>query len=187
MPTSSDGSGRPAPRVYTIGHSTRQVDEVVEMLRKHGVGVLVDVRSFPASRKHPQWNQAALAEVLPADLRYHWIPALGGRRHTPAGVPTPNAGWRVKGFRDYADYMGTTAFMEGLDELEDLAANAVPAIMCSEAVPWRCHRRLISDALLVDGVEVIHLVSPAGATPAELTPFAVVHGRTITYPPTAET
>lgn len=152
------------------------------MLRPHGVTVLVDVRSFPSSRKHPQWNQSSLVEELPPDLPYRWIRALGGRRHTPAGVPSPNGGWRVKGFRDYADYMGTAAFHEGLDELEGLAGDGVPAIMCSEAVPWRCHRHLISDALLVAGIEVVHLISPTTDARAQLTSFAAVDGGRITYP-----
>jgi uncharacterized protein (DUF488 family) len=168
--------------VFTIGHSTRSVDEVLSMLRPHGVTCLVDVRAFPASRKHPQWNQEELRQQLPPGLGYRWIPALGGRRHTPAGTPTPNGGWRVKGFRDYADYMAGSAFHEGLAELLELAHEGVPAIMCSEAVPWRCHRRLITDALLVAGVRVVHLISPTSAEEARMTPFAQVSGAIITYP-----
>ncbi|GAB3274947.1 DUF488 domain-containing protein [Sinomonas notoginsengisoli] len=170
-------------RIFTIGHSTRELDDVVSMLRPSGVTHLVDVRSFPASRKHPQWNQQAIREALPPDIEYRWMAALGGRRHTPAGVPSPNGGWRVKGFRDYADSMGTPAFREGLDELLALAAEAIPAIMCSEALPWRCHRRLITDALLVAGTEVVHLVSPTSTEHATLTPFARIRDGQITYPP----
>ncbi|MDP9883552.1 uncharacterized protein (DUF488 family) [Sinomonas atrocyanea] len=170
--------------VFTIGHSTRQLEQLVAMLLPHGVTQLVDVRSFPASRKNPQWNQDAVREGLPAGLGYQWLPALGGRRHTPAGTPTPNGGWRVKGFRDYADYMAGSAFHEGLAELIGLAEQGVPAIMCSEAVPWRCHRRLITDALLVAGVEVVHLISPTSEERARLTPFARVDADGgITYPP----
>lgn len=168
--------------MHTIGHSTRTVDEVVDMLRTNGVTALVDVRSFPASRRNPQWNRDELAGILPDEIAYRWIRQLGGRRHTPAGTPTPNDGWRVKGFRDYADYMAGAEFAEGLDALLALADEAHPAIMCSEAVPWRCHRRLITDALLVRDVEVRHIVSPARTTIAELTPFARVDGTTITYP-----
>ncbi|MGH9054768.1 MAG: DUF488 family protein, partial [Acidimicrobiales bacterium] len=137
--------------VFTLGHSTRTLDEVVAMLRQHGIGCLVDVRSFPASRKNPQWNQNAVVAALPSDIDYHWIRELGGRRHTPSAVPSPNGAWRVKAFRDYADYMASSEFRHGLAQLLDLAQQQRPAIMCSEAVPWRCHRRLITDALLISG------------------------------------
>lgn len=168
--------------VFTIGHSTRSLDEVVGMLGQHDVDLLVDVRRFPSSRAHPQWDQAAVAAGLPADIGYRWIAALGGRRHTPAGVASPNGAWRVKAFRDYADYMATDAFREGLDELLDLAERATPAIMCSEAVPWRCHRRLITDALLVAGAHVVDVLSPTSARPAVLSASARVEGGRITYP-----
>lgn len=153
------------------------------MLRAHGVDVLCDVRSYPSSRKFPQWYQASIIEHLPADIDYRWLPDLGGRRHTPAGVPSPNAGWRVKAFRDYADYMATDGFRAGLEQLLAITEEHTPAIMCSEAVPWRCHRRLITDALLVRGVEVADIMSPTSTTPATLTPFAVVTGDALTYPP----
>ena len=180
---SGDGRGS-APQVFTIGHSTRDFDKVLEMLTSHSVTALVDVRSYPASRKFPQWNQAAIQESVPASIAYRWIRNLGGRRHTPAGVPTPNDGWRVKAFRDYADYMATEDFRAGLDELLALVREdgLTPAIMCSEAVPWRCHRRLITDALIVAGVEVHNIMSPASTKPAELTEFAQVAGKEITYP-----
>ncbi|MFE7894712.1 DUF488 family protein [Streptomyces sp. NPDC057412] len=170
-------------RVYTIGHSTRDVDDVVGMLRANGVTCLVDVRSFPSSRKHPQWNQAAVVEALPPDIGYRWIRELGGRRHTPVGVPSPNGAWRVKAFRDYADHMSTPAFAEGLGELLELAAHERPAIMCSEAVPWRCHRRLITDALIVAGVEVVHIMSATSSAPATLSPHAQVVDGSLIYPP----
>lgn len=158
--------------VYTIGHSTRAVEEVVAMLRANAVTDLVDVRSFPSSRKHPQWGQEALIAALPDDLTYRWLPALGGRRYTPVNTPTPNDGWRVKAFRDYADYMASDEFVTGLAELEELAAGRRPAIMCSEAVPWRCHRRLITDALLRDGIPVNHIMSATATKAATMTPFA---------------
>lgn len=160
--------------VYTLGHSTRSVDEVVAMLRAHGITDLVDVRSFPSSRTFPQWGQEALRAALPPDIAYHWLPRLGGRRHTPAGTPSPNDGWRVKAFSHYADYMATDEFAEGLAELEDLARRGRAAIMCSEAVPWRCHRRLITDALLHDGLAVRHIMSATSTKLAEPTPFAQV-------------
>ncbi len=169
-------------RVYTIGHSTRDFDEVLAMLRANGATDLVDVRSFPSSRKFPQWNQDAIREALPAQIGYRWIRDLGGRRHTPAGVPSPNGAWRVKAFRDYADHMATEEFRSGLAELLEIAKTSVPTIMCSEAVPWRCHRRLISDALIAEGVEVCHLMSLTSTRLAAMSDFAQVQGHTITYP-----
>ena len=178
----TDENEQAAPRVMTIGHSTREFDDVVQMLRSNGVTELVDVRSYPYSRKFPQWNQSAIEGALPAGIGYRWIQDLGGRRHTPAGTDTPNNGWRVKAFRDYADYMSTDAFAAGLAELLAVANHAVPAIMCSEAVPWRCHRRLVTDALIVAGVEVLDIISPGSTRHAKLTAFARVHDGKITYP-----
>ncbi|MFZ4184200.1 DUF488 family protein [Streptomyces sp. R02] len=171
-------------RVYTIGHSTRTFDEVLSMLRNNGITHLVDVRSYPASRKFPQWNQDAIVEALPPDIRYRWIRELGGRRHTPAGVYSVNTAWRVKAFRDYADHMMSDEFAKGLGELLDLAAHGRPVIMCSEAVPWRCHRRLITDALLVAGADVVHIMSATVTKPASLNENAAVDNGRITYPAT---
>jgi uncharacterized protein (DUF488 family) len=170
-------------RIWTIGHSTREFEEVVAMLREHGVECLVDVRSFPSSRKFPQWNKAAIIAALPGDLEYRWLADLGGRRHTPAGVPSPNGSWRVRAFRDYADYMATDGFRKGVDELLEVARHTRAAIMCSEAVPWRCHRRLITDALIVEGAQVVDIISPSDARTAVLNPAAVVDDGVLTYPP----
>ncbi|MET8964830.1 DUF488 domain-containing protein [Streptomyces sp. NPDC004074] len=170
-------------RICTIGHSTRGFAEVLQMLRDHGITCLVDVRSFPASRKYPQWNKAAIIEALPPDIAYRWIPELGGRRYTPKGVPSANGAWRVKAFRDYADYMASDAFSSGLRELLELAEHEHPAIMCSEAVPWRCHRRLITDALIVAGAAVVHILSPARARQADLDPKAQIQDGHLLYPP----
>lgn len=175
----------PLGRIYTIGHSTRTFDEVLAMLRSNGVTTLVDVRSYPSSRKFPQWNQDQIKAELPPDIGYRWIRDLGGRRHTPAGVESPNGAWRVKAFRDYADYMATDEFADGLRELLDLATHEVPAIMCSEAVPWRCHRRLITDALIIAGAQVYDIMSPTSTRKAVLDPKAqLLDGRPV-YPPTA--
>lgn len=169
--------------VHTVGHSTRTFAEVLEMLRAHDITCLVDVRSFPSSRKHPQWNRSAITEALPSDIGYRWIRQLGGRRHTPKGVPSENGGWRVKAFRDYADHMSGEQFAAGLRELLELAEEGRPVIMCSEAVPWRCHRRLITDALLVAGVEVVHIMSRTASKPAALNELARVRDGRLTYPP----
>ncbi|MFD5713517.1 DNA repair protein [Streptomyces pharetrae CZA14] len=170
-------------RICTVGHSTRGFDEVMQMLRAHDVTCLVDVRSFPSSRKYPQWNRSAIEEFLPSDIGYRWIRRLGGRRHTPKGVPSENGAWRVKAFRDYADYMAGEEFAAGLGELLQLAGHERPAIMCSEAVPWRCHRRLITDALIVAGAEVVHIMSPTTSKPAVLNELAQVRDGHLVYPP----
>jgi uncharacterized protein (DUF488 family) len=172
-------------RICTVGHSTRECGEMLELLRKNEVSCLVDVRSFPSSRKFPQGNRSAIVCALPPDIGYRWIPALGGRRHTPGNVSSVNGAWRVKAFRDYADYMGSDEFREGLDELLGLAARERPAIMCSEAVPWRCHRRLITDALIVAGAEVVDIMSAANVRPAVLNQHAQVVDGHLTYPPPA--
>lgn len=169
--------------VYTIGHSTRDFDELLEMLTANGVSALVDVRSYPSSRKFPQWNQQQIEQRLPAEITYHWLKDLGGRRHTPAGEPVVNGGWRVAAFRHYADYMATDSFRTGLDALLQIARVSTPAIMCSEAVPWRCHRRLITDALLVAGIEVFDIMGASSTRPSQLTSFARVEDGRITYPP----
>ncbi|MBU8814551.1 DUF488 domain-containing protein [Mycolicibacterium goodii] len=171
-------------RVLTVGHSTREFGELVEILRAYDVTELVDVRSFPASRKFPQWNKAAIIDNLPSDIGYRWLPKLGGRRHTPTGTPSVNTAWRVKAFRDYADYMQTPEFAKGLGELIELSRQHRPVIMCSEAVPWRCHRRLITDALIVAGVEVTHIMSATDSRPATLNDNARIADGTLTYPQT---
>lgn len=178
----SPDAAQTARKVFTIGHSTRPFEDVLGMLRENNVTTLVDVRSYPSSRRFPQWNQESIKAALPADIKYVWLKKLGGRRHTPAGVDSPNHGWRVKAFRDYADYMATDEFGKGLKDLLALAENETPAIMCSEAVPWRCHRRLITDALLNQGVEVADIMSKDSVRPATMTPFAEPKGALITYP-----
>ena len=172
-------------RIYTVGHSSRDFDEMLAMLENNEITHLVDVRSVPSSRKFPQWNQPAIIDALPPDIEYRWIPKLGGRRHTRTGVPSVNGGWRVKAFRDYADYMDSEEFKEGLNELLELAEHGRPAIMCSEAVPWRCHRGLIADALIVAGAEVVDIMSTTTVKPAVLHNHARVRDGHLTYPPQA--
>ncbi len=174
-----------APVVQTVGHSTHSLEEFLSLLRKHGVTYLVDVRTVPRSRHNPQFNR----ETLPSDLKangigYEHISSLGGLRK--ARVDSPNMGWRNASFRGYADYMLTPEFAAGLHRLIDLAGHERVAIMCAEAVPWRCHRSLIGDALLVRGVRVEDIISEKRAEPHKLTPWARVSGDDLTYPQETE-
>ena len=170
------------PTVYTIGHSTRPAGEFVALLTSHRVRMLVDVRTIPRSRHNPQFNSDALATALSeAGIGYTHMKSLGGlRRPLPDSI---NAGWRNESFRGYADYMQTPAFSAALDELIATANDQPTAIMCAEAVPWRCHRSLVADALLVHGVGAEEITSETRTTPHKLTSFAHVSGTTLTYPP----
>ena len=160
-------------------------EELVELLRTHGVSAVADVRLIPKSRRHPQFHDTFLTTELPrAGLRYLPFKSLGGRRRPKP--ESPNTGWRNESFRGYADFMQTQAFQDALAELIVQAEQSPTAIMCAEAVPWRCHRSLISDALLVRGWQVLDIMTPSKATPHKLTPFAKVEGTKITYPPPPE-
>lgn len=171
--------------VLTVGHSTRSLDALAEVLRAHGVEHVADVRTVPRSRRNPQFNRETLPEALAAyRVGYTHLASLGGLRHPHAD--SPNTGWRNLSFRGYADYMATPEFEAGLDELLALAGHQQVAIMCAEAVPWRCHRGLIADALLARGVGVEHILSAARRQPHRLTPFARVEGTHITYPAVAD-
>jgi uncharacterized protein (DUF488 family) len=169
------------PTVFTIGHSTRPLEEFIEILKAHGVQRVVDVRSIPRSRHNPQFNRESLARHLrAARIGYVHLQKLGGLRHAKAD--SANLGWHNASFRGFADYMQTDDFLAGLTRLEKLAETKPSAIMCAEAVPWRCHRSLIADALLVRKFPVEDIRSAARAQPHELTPFARVRGLQITYP-----
>lgn len=167
--------------VYTIGHSTRSLDEFVAMLEAHGVTSLIDIRTVPKSRRFPHFAGEALSESLPSvGISYDWIKALGGLRK-----PEPdsqNSAWRNLSFRGYADHMQTAEFNAAVDELVRRSQRESIAMMCSEAVPWRCHRSLVGDALVVRGVEVLDIMSETKATPHKLTSFARVEGTRVTYP-----
>lgn len=167
--------------LWTIGHSTRPIEECISLLRAHGIRLLVDVRRFPASRHNPQFNAESLAKTLQeASLQYRHMPELGGRRKSrPDSV---NLGWRSAGFRGYADYMQTDEFWGGLDELMAYGRKKRTAIMCAEAVPWQCHRQLIADALVTRGWTVQHILSKAEAPPHQITSFAKIEHDTLTYP-----
>ncbi|WP_447601511.1 DUF488 domain-containing protein [Nitrospira sp. Nam80] len=214
--------------IWTIGHSTRSIEEFIDLLKEPGIRSLVDVRRFPASRRYPHFNGTLLAQSLKdAGIQYHHMPALGGRR--PARRDSPNIGWRNAGFRGYADYMETDEFWEALEELmasaETRPSTILPTrpgrtetrpstisptcpgrtemrpstisptrpgrtemrpspmvIMCAEAVPWRCHRNLIADALVTRGWRVLHIISANRTDTHTLTSFATVSGDKLLYP-----
>ena len=175
--------------IFTIGHSTRTIAEFVTLLRQVSVDMLVDVRSIPRSRTNPQFNADALPKaLLEAGISYRHLPALGGLRHRKKGMmPSPNTFWRVAAFRNYADYAATDAFRMGLDELRALARDNCCAIMCAEAVWWRCHRRIIADYLLAEGVTVSHIMGHNKIDPAKLTPgVRLLPGGTLVYPAAEE-
>jgi uncharacterized protein (DUF488 family) len=167
--------------IYTVGHSTRSSEELVELLQAHGIQTLVDIRTVPRSRTNPQFNQDTLPRTLAkADIRYVHLPRLGGLRRT--SKDSPNTAWRNTSFRGYADYMQTDEFARGLEELRELTADGPLALMCAEAVRWRCHRSLVADALYARGVEARHITSRTRAEPHKLTPFAELRGRQVLYP-----
>jgi len=168
-------------RIFTIGHSTRSFDELVALLGSSGVSVIADIRTIPRSRHNPQFDRDALRAALRSrGIRYVHLPALGGLRH--ARADSSNVGWHNASFRGFADYMATEDFAAGLDELHELAGASTVALMCAEAVPWRCHRSLVADALTVRGARVEHITGAGRSRPHRVTPFARVEGTRITYP-----
>jgi len=171
----------PVPAVFTIGHSTRPIEEFIALLQAHGVTQLADVRTIPKSRRHPHFAQEGLSVSLPAaGISYRHFPGLGGLRK-PA-PDSANGGWRHAGFRGYADYMQTPAFAAALADLLEWSEKAPTAVMCAEAVWWQCHRQLIADALVARGVDVRHITSPKAAAAHALTSFARVEGERVSYP-----
>ncbi|HRQ87310.1 MAG TPA: DUF488 domain-containing protein [Bacteroidia bacterium] len=172
----------PEDTIFTVGHSTLPIGEFISLLETYGIRQLVDIRTVPRSRHNPQFNGDVLGESLaPAQIVYLPMPALGGLRHSRKD--SPNGGWRNESFRGYADYMQTEAFRDAVEELIRIGQQERTAIMCAEAVPWRCHRSLVADALVVRGVPVVEILSETSYRPHQLTPFAHVMGTSITYPP----
>ncbi len=168
--------------IYTIGHSTRELAEFLGLLAAHRVTQVVDVRRYPASRRHPQFARDALATALEqTGIHYHHEADLGGRR--AARRDSANTAWRSAAFRGYADYMETPEFEDALERLRELARARPTAILCAEAVPWRCHRQLIADALVARGEEVGHILGAARVDPHRLSPHAqVLTGGRLRYP-----
>lgn len=180
-PTKRKTKIKEKPVVMTIGHSTHTIEEFIQILESHGVNCIADVRTIPRSRHNPQFNKDSLPLSLKeAGIKYIHIPELGGLRHTTKD--SPNTGWRNASFRGYADYMQTQPFEKALDKLIKLIKKKHVALMCAEAVPWRCHRSLIADALLVRGIASEHIMSRTSRQVHSLTPFAKVRGTRITYP-----
>lgn len=167
--------------VFTIGHSTRPIEEFIELLHINDVTLLADIRTIPKSRHNPQYWQDALQESLShAGIGYVHLPGLGGRRR--AHKDSVNTAWRNASFKGYADHMQTEEFAAALDELIRLSRQQLTAIMCAEAVPWRCHRSLVADALVVRGIEVVDIMSPISTRPHSLRDWAHVEGTKTTYP-----
>ncbi len=171
--------------IYTLGHSTHSIEDFIRILHAYRIQRLVDVRTIPKSRHNPQFNAAELEEALrQQNIEYIWMQGLGGLRHTTR--TSINTAWKNASFRGFADYMQTPEFDEALGQLIVLAKEKPAAIMCAEAVPWRCHRSLIGDALLVRGIKVEDIMGETSCKPHTLTPWAKVEGDRITYPGPAE-
>lgn len=170
------------PRIYTIGHSTHPIDEFIELLKKYNIRYLVDIRTLAGSNHNPQFNSESLKNSLEhEDIKYSHISNLGGLRKVKKD--SINTGWRNASFRGYADYMATTEFADGLDELISVAKKQVTVIMCAEAVPWRCHRSMIGDALIKNGWLVNDIMSLKKAPRHRLTSFLKIKNGVIVYPP----
>ena len=167
-------------RIYTIGHSTRTLDELVALLAEHGVTRLGDIRRYPGSRRHPHFSRESLERSLgTGTIEYVHFEDLGGRR-SPA-KDSRNMAWENEQFRGYADYMGTSPFRAAVDRL--LGSDRPTAVMCAEAVPWRCHRNLLSDDLVRRGIEVLHILAPGASQPHQLSKMARIAGDCVIYPP----
>lgn len=181
-PTSNTRRRWPPGVIFTVGHSTLPIERFITLLQTYGIEGLADIRTIPRSRHNPQFNADALGPALQANkIEYTPLEALGGLRHTHKD--SPNSGWRNDSFRGYADYMQTQAFLDGLERLIRLSRDRRVAIMCAEAVPWRCHRSLVADALTIRRIPVVEILSETSFRAHKLTPFAHVEDSRITYPP----
>lgn len=175
------GKNKKSSTIFTVGHSTRTIDDFIALLRAFSIEQVIDIRTIAKSRHNPQFNQADLRRALKNKrIGYRHMKGLGGLRH--AKKDSINTAWRNASFRGYADYMQTTVFQKNLERLMEYARKKKVAIMCAEAVPWRCHRSLIGDALLVHGITVENIMSPTKSTAHTLTPWAKVRAKKIWYP-----
>jgi uncharacterized protein (DUF488 family) len=171
------------PAIFTIGHSNHAIERFLELLKHHGIEELADIRRFPGSRKHPHFNREQLQQTLDAQgIRYRWLETLGGRRKAASSGTSENLAWRNASFRNYADYMASEEFRQGAETLVQAASARRTAMMCAEGLWWQCHRRLVSDFLLAQGVEVEHIMPNGELKPHVLTPGAVVADGRVTYP-----
>lgn len=169
--------------VFTIGHSNQPLDRFLSLLARHRIKALVDIRRFPSSKKFPHFNQSNLEAALhEAGIEYHWIEALGGRRHHAPSDLSPNMGLQNEGFRNYADYMLTDEFQHAIKELLKIARRKRTVIMCAEALFWRCHRRLVSDFLIAIGGAVQHIMPNGDLRPHQVTEGAIIKYKTVMYP-----
>ena len=171
--------------LFTVGHSTRSIEQFVELLQSNGVKQLLDIRTIPKSRRNPQFNTDSLARsLIQSGIDYVHLKSLGGLRRPHKN--SVNDGWRNASFRGYADYMQTPEFGAAIGQVIHLASQKPTALMCAEAVPWRCHRSLVADALLVRGIEVLEIVGAAAPKEHKLTAFAAVNGAQLSYPKQAK-
>ena len=185
MPPASEPGDWPRGTIFTLGHSTLPIGQFIALLQDYGIRQLADIRTVPGSRHNPQYAASALADSLGAvGIAYVHLAELGGLRR--AQKNSPNTGWRNTSFRGYADYMQTAAFSDAVERLIAMGRAARTAIMCAEAVPWRCHRSLVADALEVRGVDAVEIMPDGSWRMHRLTPFARVVGTTVTYPPEPE-
>ena len=168
--------------IWTIGHSTRTLEEFLGLLDEYGIEAIADVRRFPGSRRYPYFASEALAESLPAHgIAYRWLPELGGRRKVQPG--SPNTAWRNASFQGYADHLASQEFATGLEKLLELAAERRTSLMCAEAVWWRCHRSLIADVLKLRGIEVVHIIDAKHTTVHPYTSAARIVDGQLSYAP----
>jgi len=175
----SDRLGAGATPIFTIGHSTRSIEALIAMLRENGVARLADIRRYPGSRKHPQFSKESLTASLSTEgIAYEHFVDLGGRRRPRPD--SPNTVWRNDQFRGYADHMATPEFRRAVELL--LAVSPVTAVLCAEAVPWRCHRNLLADELTRRGVDVIHILDAGVTRPHTMNPAARIEGEALIYP-----
>jgi len=170
-------------RLYTIGHSNLSFEPFVSLLKEFEIALVADIRRYPSSRKFPHFNRPTLRELLAAErIDYLWLEALGGRRHDDKTEQSPNIGLKSPGFRNYADYMATSGFRSAVQRLLSAAARSRTAIMCAEKLYWKCHRRILSDYLVSQGVEVVHIIGAAESSNHKLPPYAVATRAGVTYP-----